>query len=470
MRTRIWHHAAAPLLLGLGILATLLREILLGSAYGTSRDLEVFRVAFGLPATLGQCLAPAFVGVALPLLAAADERGREAGLAARRRLSVFAARFALGACAVIVLTAPWLVAAMAPGFDAGDRDTAAVQLRWLTLVLLGLGASYGLRARLNRAGIFWPGAATSLCLSLGIAGGALLPTATGTPSTTPLVAAAAVAAWVVFVLHLVPRASDTAPTAEAPRPVLPAATGDPNAQHAAERGGAGALPTMESGWGLLAAVFGASLYQLAQAVPRFLDRGFASGAPGELAALEFSYNVLTAPGILFGTSLVMLAFPSFVREASAHRARAGMRRLAPWFAVAVGAAAAVTLACQFAAEPIVRLLYQRGSFTADDATLTAEILRWQALGLPAMVACMALAQALLGLRRLRLLLLVGALRIVVRTAALAWWAPSLGPKGLGLAYAATEVVSLAALAFILWRVSAPPRDAGMAAPPPAPPA
>jgi peptidoglycan biosynthesis protein MviN/MurJ (putative lipid II flippase) len=213
------------------------------------------------------------------------------------------------------------------------------------------------------------------------------------------------------------------------------------------------------------AVLGASLYQLTQAVPRFLDRGYASQEPGALAALEYSFNVLTAPGILFGTSLVMLAFPRFARFAARGEARAGFRALGKWFGLAVGAAGVVTLACQIAPEALVRLLYERGEFGADDVSMTSEILRWQAWGLPAMVASMGLAQALLGLRQLRLLLLVGVVRIVVRVLALQVLVPEFGPAGLGAAYFATEAVSMLLLVIILWRVthsSAPP-----ASPPPA---
>jgi peptidoglycan biosynthesis protein MviN/MurJ (putative lipid II flippase) len=205
------------------------------------------------------------------------------------------------------------------------------------------------------------------------------------------------------------------------------------------------------------AVLGASLYQLTQAIPRFLDRGYASQEPGALAALEYSFNVLTAPGILFGTSLVMLAFPSFARFAARGEARAGFRALGKWFLLAVGAAGIVTLACQIAPQALVRLLYERGEFGPDDVAMTSEILRWQAWGLPAMVASMGLAQALLGLRQLRLLMLVGLIRIVVRIVALQLLVPRFGPSGLGAAYFATEAVSTLLLVIILWRVTRPGR-------------
>jgi peptidoglycan biosynthesis protein MviN/MurJ (putative lipid II flippase) len=397
---------------------------------------------------LGQTLAPAFVGVTLPLLVAA----RRAGDAELKRVSALLTRFALIAtgsvCLILVIAAPWLTDWMAPGFRPEESARAASQVRWLSLVFLALGLSFPLRARLNLHGVFWPGASTSLTLSLGI----VLVCGLGwrvDGTTTGLVMASVLAAWCVLAFHAAA--------------VRRAGRVDPISSESLSEVDGEAVPLRMRALSL--AVLGASLYQLTQAVPRFLDRGYASQEPGALAALEYSFNVLTAPGILFGTSLVMLAFPRFARFAARGEARAGFRALGKWFGLAVGAAGVVTLACQIAPEALVRLLYERGEFGADDVSMTSEILRWQAWGLPAMVASMGLAQALLGLRQLRLLLLVGVVRIVVRVLALQVLVPEFGPAGLGAAYFATEAVSMLLLVIILWRVthsSAPP-----ASPPPA---
>jgi peptidoglycan biosynthesis protein MviN/MurJ (putative lipid II flippase) len=325
------------LLLGLGILATLAREVLLGATFGTQRELELFRVAFGLPNMMGQTLAPAFVGVTLPWLAAAARRGPDELLQTRRMIDRFGLGFALAVTAVLVAGAPWLTAWMAPGFSEDEVTRAAAQLRWLALLFLGLAASFPLRARLNRRGVFWPGASNSLLLSLAIVlscGFGL----TDDAGTQALVAASVAGAATVWVLHrLAATRLDRTPE---PEPnAADAEEAEPSAQAPEVLG---SRPTRRM---LLLGVLGASLYQLTQAVPRFLDRGFASGHPGELAALEYSFNVLTAPGILFGTSLVMLAFPSFARYAADGHAREGFRRLGKWFALAVGAAALVGLLC-----------------------------------------------------------------------------------------------------------------------------
>ncbi|MCH2101938.1 MAG: hypothetical protein MK209_08470, partial [Planctomycetes bacterium] len=148
----------------------------------------------------------------------------------------------------------------------------------------------------------------------------------------------------------------------------------------------------------------------------------------------------------------------FVRFAADGRPREGFRHLSKWFALTVGAASVVSVGCFLFPEPLVRLLYFRGSFTEADVELTSAILKWQSLGLPAMVASMGLAQALLGLRHVRLLILVGAARILVRMAGLVVLIPRQGAAGFGLAYSATEVLSAVLLITILWRVTASSRN------------
>ena len=59
----------------------------------------------------------------------------------------------------------------------------------------------------------------------------------------------------------------------------------------------------------------------------------------------------------------------------------------------VGLALPATLGLIALSEPIVRLLFQHGAFTAADTAATAQALMWLALGLPAHVLVKALSPA-----------------------------------------------------------------------------
>ena len=61
--------------------------------------------------------------------------------------------------------------------------------------------------------------------------------------------------------------------------------------------------------------------------------------------------------------------------------------------LAVGLALPATLGLIVLSEPIVRLLFEHGAFTAADTAATAQALIWLALGLPAHVLVKALSPA-----------------------------------------------------------------------------
>ena len=61
--------------------------------------------------------------------------------------------------------------------------------------------------------------------------------------------------------------------------------------------------------------------------------------------------------------------------------------------LAVGLALPATLGLIVLSEPIVRMLFQHGAFTAADTAATAQALMWLALGLPAHVLVKALSPA-----------------------------------------------------------------------------
>jgi putative peptidoglycan lipid II flippase len=61
--------------------------------------------------------------------------------------------------------------------------------------------------------------------------------------------------------------------------------------------------------------------------------------------------------------------------------------------LAVGLALPATLGLIALSQPIVRLLFEHGAFTAEDTTATARALVWLALGLPAQVLVKALSPA-----------------------------------------------------------------------------
>ena len=119
----------------------------------------------------------------------------------------------------------------------------------------------------------------------------------------------------------------------------------------------------------------------------------ASATPSAVSWLYFANRLIELPlgivGVAMGTVLVpelTRATASSDRETVAHAESRALE-------LATGLALPATLGLIVLAEPIVRLLFEHGAFSADDSAATAHALMWLALGLPAHVLIKALSPA-----------------------------------------------------------------------------
>jgi putative peptidoglycan lipid II flippase len=119
----------------------------------------------------------------------------------------------------------------------------------------------------------------------------------------------------------------------------------------------------------------------------------ASASPSAVSWLYFANRLIELPlgivGVAMGTVLVPELTRALRSGGIADIAHAESRGLE----LAVGLALPAMLGLIVLAQPIARLLFEHGAFTATDAAATAEILIWLALGLPAHVLVKALSPA-----------------------------------------------------------------------------
>jgi putative peptidoglycan lipid II flippase len=119
----------------------------------------------------------------------------------------------------------------------------------------------------------------------------------------------------------------------------------------------------------------------------------ASASPSAVSWLYYANRLIELPlgivGVAMGTVLVPELTRSLRggdRNAVAHAESRGLE-------LAVGLALPATLGLIALAEPIVRMLFEHGLFTAADSAATAQALIWLSLGLPAHVLVKALSPA-----------------------------------------------------------------------------
>lgn len=421
-----------PLLLGLGILSTLGREIVFANFLGTARELEIFRLAFALPNMLSQSLASAYIGALLPLLVSAEQGSANGFNEFRRKLTRVSVAVILLITAIGVLSVMPQSAALAPGLDSDSRQilSSALILCWGFFLLTGL--SFVPRLFLNNRQEFWPGVSTSLVISsclivICLVAAARLKVINANLLSTTTV----VAGGLILILHLM----------REPRSALllfGSATHDRG--HGPYRAAIILKP--------LSLVL---LLHLINALPRFVDRAFATGFPqGIVAALDYSYNILTVPGILLGTTVITMFYPAFVRrvqdknQADLHRSIAFPVLGALFIALIVG------LALHFFATEIVTLVYVRGAFGIAATQSTATLLAWHGLGLGFMVSAMVLTQACMAYGVFAILLAIAAARILAKTISIMWLVPRYGLDGLGASFLVPEFVSTLLLIVLLF--------------------
>jgi putative peptidoglycan lipid II flippase len=119
----------------------------------------------------------------------------------------------------------------------------------------------------------------------------------------------------------------------------------------------------------------------------------ASASPSAVSWLYFANRLIELPLGIVGVAVGTVLVPELTRAlrggdqgAIAHAESRGLE-------LAVGLALPATLGLIVLGEPIVRLLFQHGLFTADDSAATAQALTFLALGLPAHVLVKALSPA-----------------------------------------------------------------------------
>ncbi|WOH66243.1 murein biosynthesis integral membrane protein MurJ [Bradyrhizobium sp. BWA-3-5] len=119
----------------------------------------------------------------------------------------------------------------------------------------------------------------------------------------------------------------------------------------------------------------------------------ASSSPSAVSWLYFANRLVELPLGIVGVAMGTVLIPELTRAVRGEDHTAVAHAESRALELAVGLALPATLGLMVLAEPIVRLLFEHGAFTADDARATARALAWLALALPAHVLVKALSPA-----------------------------------------------------------------------------
>jgi len=119
----------------------------------------------------------------------------------------------------------------------------------------------------------------------------------------------------------------------------------------------------------------------------------ASTSPSAVSWLYFANRLIELPLGIVGVAMGTVLIPELTRAVRGDDRAAVAYAESRGLELAVGLALPAMLGLMVLSEPVVRLLFEHGAFTAADATATAQTLTWLALALPAHVLVKALSPA-----------------------------------------------------------------------------
>ena len=366
------------LTVSLGTLASRLlgfvRDSMIAALLGTGAVADAFLVAFQLVNVARRLLSEGALNAALvpTWLRLRDTEGALAasGFAGRVLGTISAAMIAVAA--LLGLAMPFVITVLAPGFAGHETlqiavDDARLMLPYLAFagpvtVMLALASAQSRFALTAFSPVLFNIALIAVMIAL-----ILMPRDAGFAA---LVLAATIGlAGLLQLLILISRRRGDA-VAAPPRVSL-----DPEMRRFLSR----ALPGM-------AASAAPQLLIVAGAV-------IASASPSAVSWLYFANRLIELPLGIVGVAMGTVLVPELTRALRSNDRATMMHAESRGLELAVGLALPATLGLIVLSEPIVRMLFEHGVFTAADTLATAHALMLLALGLPAHVLVKALSPA-----------------------------------------------------------------------------
>jgi putative peptidoglycan lipid II flippase len=171
-------------------------------------------------------------------------------------------------------------------------------------------------------------------------------------------------------------------------------------------------------------------------------------APGSVAALNYGYRLA---GMIFTlcASLWIVALPEFSSLVVARRLPALVASLKNHFLGILLTGVPLALLLYLYSEPVVRLFFQRGAFTAADTRVVAQVQAYYVIQIPFYVLNMIMVRLLSAMHRNHILMISGSLNlglnVVLNLVFIRIW----GVAGIALSSSAVTVFSFLLLLFIV---------------------
>jgi putative peptidoglycan lipid II flippase len=411
--------------------AGLAREILAAAIFGTRGSINAFVVAFQVPNLLRSLVADAALSAAfLPVYTELQEQGRHKE--AQRLVGGLIGLISMGLgliTLIAIVTAPWVMPLFAPGLppDLVDETVRLAQLMFPIVVLLGLTGL--VVAVLQAYGQFGVTAFVPVLWNVVIIAGLLV--------ATPLVpeddritvyAVSILVGTVAQLLWLLPSLRGKGP--------FPISLGLTN------RRVRRVLILM------LPVTLGLGLINVNLSVDTIFATLVSDESP---RAIDAAFRLYLLPQGVFSVAIATVLFPTISRLAARDDIEGMRRTIADGLRQIFFMLLPASLFLLVLAEPVVRLVFQRGEFNAESTSLTSEALVFFSIGLAFNGASLLVIRAFFSLQRPWLPTAVAGLGVALNAILDAIFYVPLGTGGIPLATSLASIVTLLVLLYLLER-------------------
>ncbi len=384
---------------GLAVLCSrvlgLAREQIFAALFGGGRVMDAFTIAFRIPNLLRDLFAEGALSTAFVTVFSRTS-ALENTAAAWRLANKVATLAAVSLSAITVIgmaTAPWLVAALAPGFDPAKAALTVILTRIMYPFILLVSLAALVMGMLNARNVFGVPAMASSFFNLGsIVAGVLLGYWLDPHFGPRAIVGLAIGTLVGGTLQLVVQ--------------LPALKRAGYAFHADFR-------WRDPGVRAILRLMGPSVIAASTTQLNVLINSvFASQlGDGPTFWLTVAFRLMQLPLGIFGVALGTVALPLLARMAATGNSEAFRSELARGMRLTFLMTIPASVGLMVLAEPIISVLYQHGRFGAYETAESAAALRFYAIGLCGYAALKVLVNAFYALERRRTPMLVSFLAV-----------------------------------------------------------
>jgi putative peptidoglycan lipid II flippase len=389
----------AAAVVGLAVLCSrvlgLAREQIFAALFGGGRIMDAFTIAFRIPNLLRDlfaegALSTAFVTVFTKTAALEDD-------AAAWRLANKVATLAAVSLSAItllgILTAPWLVAVLAPGFDPDKAALTVTLTRVMYPFILLVSLAALVMGMLNARSVFGVPAMASSFFNLGsIVAGVLIGLWLDPHFGQRAILGLAIGTLIGGALQLLVQ--------------LPTLHAQGYAWHAD-------FHWRDPGVRAILRLMGPSVIAASTTqVNVLINSVFASKlGDGPTFWLTVAFRLMQLPLGIFGVALGTVALPLLARMAATGNITAFRSELARGMRLAFLMTIPASVGLMVLAEPIISVLYQHGRFGAHETAESAGALRFYAIGLCGYAALKVLVNAFYALDRRKTPMVVSCLAV-----------------------------------------------------------